>query len=223
MGVTRFCIHPAEGVATIEKIGGTKNPDIDAITALKPDLVLLNEEENRREDWVALRDRGIACHLSYPRNAAGAASLVSDLGSVVDREARAATIVADIESARREVAADTSMSRFAYLIWRKPWMTVNGDTYISAILEEAGGLNVFGEHQDRYPEITAEMLALAKPDRVLLSSEPFPFKDKHMGELATATGLSRQAFSLVDGENLSWHGSRTARGLRYAREVLAPV
>jgi len=223
VGITRFCIHPAEGVAGIQKVGGTKNPDIGNIVALRPDLVLLNEEENRREDWQALHEQAIACHLSCPRNAAEATELVADLGRVLGAEAAASRICGSIEAARQAVAADKPATpvRFAYLIWRNPLMTVNGSTYISALLGEAGGVNVFAEREPRYPEISAEDLAAAAPDRVLLSSEPFPFKDKHLTELAEATALPRDRFALVDGEQLSWHGSRTAIGLRYALTLLS--
>jgi ABC-type Fe3+-hydroxamate transport system substrate-binding protein len=110
--------------------------------------------------------------------------------------------------------------RFAYLIWRKPWMSVNADTFASALLELAGGENVFGARPVRYPEITAEALGEVQPDVVFLSTEPFPFEERHADELALLTGLARARFALADGEYLSWHGSRTPDGIDYAAGLI---
>jgi ABC-type Fe3+-hydroxamate transport system substrate-binding protein len=110
--------------------------------------------------------------------------------------------------------------RFAYLIWRKPWMSVNRDTFASALLELAGGENVLGARTARYPEVTVAELADAEPDLVLLSTEPFPFQEKHADELAEHTGIPRARFAIADGEYLSWHGSRTPDGIDYAAELI---
>lgn len=219
VGITKFCIHPAEAVAGIEKVGGTKDPKIERILALKPDLVLLNREENRREDWEALDQAGISCHLSFPRTVADCRALVADLGGLLHAEAKATQILSAIDdSAERaqKAASQNPNVPFAYLIWRKPWMTVNSKTYISKLLSDAGGLNVFADAEQDYPAITAQQIAAAKPRMILLSSEPFPFKQKHIDELAAATGLPKAQIHLVDGELLSWHGSHTADGLDYA-------
>jgi len=111
--------------------------------------------------------------------------------------------------------------RFAYLIWRQPWMSVNADTFASALLELAGGRNVFGQRPVRYPELTPESLAAAEPDLVLLGSEPFPFEERHADELARLSGLPRRRFALADGEYLSWHGSRTPEGIDHAVALIA--
>ena len=110
--------------------------------------------------------------------------------------------------------------RYAYLIWPDPWMTVNGDTFVSAMLALPGGVNVFASLPDRYPAIAPAMLREADPDLVLLASEPFPFKPRHADDLASLTGLPRDRFIFVDGELLSWHGSRTPRGIVYAGKVV---
>lgn len=228
VGRTKFCHHPADRVAAVETLGGTKNPKVDRIVALAPDLVLLNEEENRREDAEALAAAGIPLHVSFPRDAAGTAAMVRDIGAALDARAPAEAIAADIEarSARVRAAAEARAAagappvRWAYLIWRRPWMAVNGDTFVHALLAQAGGANVFADRAARYPEITAAELAAADPDVVLLSSEPFPFADKHADELAAETGLPRARFRLADGELLSWHGSRTPAGVDYAAEIM---
>ncbi|MCY2961925.1 MAG: helical backbone metal receptor [Planctomycetota bacterium] len=219
VGVTEWCVHPSEGVARIEKIGGTKTPDVGRIVELAPDLVLMNEEENRREDAESLRRAGIACHVSMPRDAAETAAMVRSIAAAIDRPESGAAIAGDIE--RRIVDAKLKASgkprvRFAYLIWRKPYMAVNGDTYASALLELAGAENVFASRTVRYPEITPEELAAAAPDVVLLCTEPFPFQERHADELAQLTGLARHRFEIADGEYLSWHGSRTPAGIDYA-------
>jgi ABC-type Fe3+-hydroxamate transport system substrate-binding protein len=224
VGVTKFCVHPAQGVARIEKVGGTKDPDVARIVALEPDLVLMNEEENRREDAEALALAGIPCLSSFPRDCAGTAEMVRALGAALERPEEAERIAQDIEqrSARvRASARDRRPVRFAYLIWRKPWMAVNADTFASALLTQAGGVNVFAERTERYPEITPEELASAAPDRVLLCTEPFPFQPKHADELAELTKLPRERFTIADGEYLSWHGSRTPAGIDYAEALIA--
>jgi len=228
VGRTKFCHHPADRVATVETLGGTKNPKVARIVALAPDLVLLNEEENRREDAEALAAAGIPLHVSFPRDAAGTAAMVRDIGAALDARDAAEPIAADIEarSARvREAAAARAATgappvRWAYLIWRRPWMAVSGDTFVHALLAQAGGANVFADAAARYPEITPAELAAADPDVVLLSSEPFPFTDAHADALAEETGLPRARFRLADGELLSWHGSRTPAGVDYAANVL---
>lgn len=224
VGRTKFCVHPAKLVDRVEKVGGTKNPKIDRIIELAPDLVLLNEEENRREDAVSLVAAGIKCHVSFPKNAADTAAMVRSIGEALSRAADAERIAIDIERRdERARAAAASLKRvaFAYLIWRDPLMTVNGDTFVSALLVNAGGENVFASGTSRYPTISAEELAAAEPDVVLLSTEPFPFKELHADEIAKQTGLRRDRFRIVDGERLSWHGSRTPAGIDYASEIIA--
>ncbi len=226
VGRTKFCIHPADRVGAVPSVGGTKDPKIDRIIALAPDLVLLNEEENRREDAEALAAAGVRCHVSFPKNAADTAAMVRDVGAALDASAAADGIARDIERrlARATAAAAARRAppvRWAYLIWRRPWMTVSGDTFVSAMLHDAGGVNVFADRTTRYPTIEPAELAAADPDLVLLSSEPFPFRDAHADELAAESGVPRDRFLHVDGELLSWHGSRTARGIDYAAQLMS--
>jgi ABC-type Fe3+-hydroxamate transport system substrate-binding protein len=224
VGRTRFCVHPEGLVDQVERVGGTKNPKIPRILELAPDLVLLNEEENRREDWEALEGAGIRCHVSFPRDVAGTAAMVRDIAAVLGRAAEGERIASDIEARAARVAAAAARRapvRYTYLIWRDPWMAVSGDAFVSAMLGLAGGENVFAGAAERYPAITAEELRDAAPDRVFLSSEPFPFTATHAAELAAVTGLPLERFVLADGELLSWHGSRTARGVDYADTLLS--
>ena len=223
VGITRFCVHPADGVAGIEQVGGTKDPDVERIRALAPDLVLMNREENRVEDAEALRAAGLRVHDSMPRTLAETAAMVRSIGDALGRSERGEAIARDIEARAERVrsrAATKPRVRFAYLIWRKPWMSVNADTFAHALLELGGGTNVFGDRPVRYPEVTAESLSEAEPALVLLGSEPFPFEEKHGDELARLTGLARSRFALADGEYLSWHGSRTPAGIDYAAGLI---
>lgn len=223
VGISRYCVHPAAVVEKIEKVGGTKDPRIARIVELAPDVVLLNEEENRREDAEALEEAGLRLHVTLPRTPAETAAMVREVGALLERGEAAERIARDIEKRServRRAARGRPAVRWAYLIWRKPWMTVNSDTFVDALLAQAGGRNVFGDRTERYPEVTAEEIAAADPAAVLLASEPFPFEEKHVDELAEATGLGRGRFRLVDGELLSWHGSRTPRGIDYAERVI---
>ena len=223
VGRTKFCVHPEGRVEHIEKVGGTKNPKVARIIELAPDLVLLNEEENRVEDAEALAAAGVRCHTSMPVSVADTAEMVRSIGRAVDRPEAAESIAADIErrAARVRAAAEgRPAATYAYLIWRGPIMTVNDDTFVAALLGLAGGVNVFGEAEERYPTITAEELVAAEPNGVLLSTEPFPFDEKYRDELVEATGLPAEWFRIVDGELLSWHGSRTPAGIDYAETVI---
>ena len=223
VGRTKFCIHPADRVDAIEKVGGTKNPKVARVIELAPDVVLLNAEENRREDAEALQAAGINCHVSFPRTAVETASMVRSIAEALHADGEGDRIARDIEARHARVidaAKGRTPIRFAYLIWRDPWMTLNSDTFVSALLTDAGGVNVFGDRSARYPSITELELQAAKPDVVLLSTEPFPFKPTHADELSSASGIARDRFEIVDGELLSWHGSRTPAGVDYAEDVI---
>jgi iron complex transport system substrate-binding protein len=159
-----------------------------------------------------------------PRTASDTAEMVRSIASAIDRQLQGEEIAADIERRAARVATDAAGRppvSFAYLIWRDPWMTVNTDTFVDALLSLAGGRNVFASATERYPVATLDQLREASPDLVLLSSEPFPFTELHADELAERTEIPRERFRLVDGELLSWHGSRTPRGIDYAETVIA--
>jgi ABC-type hemin transport system substrate-binding protein len=237
VGRTAWCRRPAGRVEAVERVGGTKTPDVARILALRPALVLMNEEENRREDEAALAAAGLGVHRSLPRDAAGAAAMVRSVAAALSAlggeaapargraladaiEARAAALARDVA---RERGAGRGPTRFAYLIWRAPWMAAGPDTYASALLELAGGVNVLRDAPElaaRYPAIEAARLAALAPDRVLLASEPFPFGAAHAAELARVTGLPPQRLRLVDGERLSWHGVQTPAGLEEAARLM---
>ena len=224
VGITKFCVRPADRVGGVEKVGGTKDPRIARIVALAPDLVLLNEEENRLEDAEALARAGLACHTSMPRTLEETAAMVRSIAATLERPAEGERIARDIERRSQRVRAEARAKapvRWAYLVWREPLMTVNRDTFVDALLSQAGGVNVFADERERYPTVDAERLRAANPDLVLLCTEPFPFREVHADELARATGLPRSRFRIADGEYLSWHGSRTPDGIDYAAGLIA--
>ncbi|MCZ6598050.1 MAG: helical backbone metal receptor [Planctomycetota bacterium] len=230
VGITKYCVRPADRVGAVEKVGGTKNPDIDRIVELAPEVVLLNEEENRVEDAEALQSAGVHCHVSFPRNVSGTAEMVRSIGAELGRGGEAKRITSDAESIARDIeerservrraARERPPVRFAYLIWRKPWMTVNADTFAHDLLAQAGGVNVFAAKPERYPEVALDELRESDPELVLLGTEPFPFEQKHADELAEEAGLPRERFRVADGEYLSWHGSRTPDGIDYAEDLI---
>jgi iron complex transport system substrate-binding protein len=223
VGRTKFCVHPAGAVDAVERVGGTKNPKVDRIIALAPDLVLMNEEENREEDAAALRAAGLRVHSSMPRTVLETSAMVREIAALVGAEAQGRSLAAaiDIEGARVMAAAACHPPvRYAYLIWWEPLMVAGGGTFIEGILGAAGGVNAFADASERYPTISVDALIRAEVDAVLLSSEPFPFADRHVDVLAETTKIPSARFRLVDGELLSWHGSRTVAGLRYAGELM---
>jgi ABC-type Fe3+-hydroxamate transport system substrate-binding protein len=152
--------------------------------------------------------------------------MVRSIGAAIHASAEAERIALDIETREQRVRAAARgqrLVRFAYLIWREPIMVAAADTFVDALLGLTGGENVFSAREERYPTVTAEELTLADPAGVLLSTEPFPFQDRHADELSELTGLPRDRFRFVDGELLSWHGSRTPRGIDYAESVIADL
>ena len=221
VGRTKFCVRPHGLIDAVERVGGTKNPRIERIEALAPDLVLMNEEENRREDAEALAARGLRVLSTFARDVAGAAEALVTIGDAVDAAAEARSWAARIDERARQIvreAAERPRRRFVYLIWQKPWMAAAPGTYIDALLTLAGGENAVAAGESRYPEVDGARLAAA--ELVLLSSEPFPFAERHAQELSAETGIARERLRLVDGELLSWHGTRTLAGLDYAAELL---
>ena len=223
VGVTEYCVHPRGQVERVERVGGTKDPKVARIAELRPDLVLVNQEENRREDAEALAAAGVRCHNTFPKSAWDTAAMVRSIGAALERRDEAERIAVDIEQRADRVLCASAGKRevtWAYLIWRKPYMTVNRDTFVDALLSLAGGRNVFAALPERYAQVTPRELGASKPERVFLCTEPFPFEPAHADELARAAKLPRASFVIANGEYLSWHGSRTPAGVDYAESLI---
>jgi len=222
VGVTRYCTDPPEVVAAVQRVGGTKNPDLDRILRLAPDLVLVNSEENRHEDFQGLSAAGLSLFVSFPRTLEAVAGSVVRLAAALGAETAAASMVIEIEEARQSVPL--RRARVFCPIWRKPWMSFNRDTYGHDLLLCAGGENVCAGYGERYPIVDLAAVAQADPEVVLLPSEPYPFGERHRGLLGalddTATGRTGR-IHLVDGRDLFWYGPRTAPAVRTLRRLLA--
>ncbi len=216
VGATKFCVEP-RSMPGVVRVGGTKDPSVERILALEPTLVFANREENRLEDVLALEAAGVKVHTSMPRRAAEVPALIRDVGSAVACEPGAEVAAAGVERALEEARASArgvAPWRFAVLVWRRPWIAASADTFLSNLLAEAGGINVIEAAVNRYPEVTLGEVASLAPDLIVLPSEPFPFAQKHVDELAAVAYADPPRFLLCDGQLLTWHGSRTALGLR---------
>jgi ABC-type Fe3+-hydroxamate transport system substrate-binding protein len=199
---TRFCEQP--GLPTV---GGTKNPDVAAIAVLAPDLVVVNDEENRAEDAGALAAAGLTVHSMSPRSVGDVGPAVRALASAVGAPVPA-RFGADEWERWLAAARSTRGRRTAFVpVWRRPWMSLAGDTYGSSLLALLGVDNVFADAATRYPEVTTDEVAARRPDVILLPSEPYEFRPKHAEELRRE--VPDAPVSFVDGRDLFWWGVRT--------------
>ncbi len=220
---TRYCTELAAALRDVVRIGGTKTPDREAILALAPDLVLGNGEENRAEDlaWLGARVRVV---VQTPRTVATAIAGLHELAALLGAAgaAAAAPWLAAL-AALPPAAPAASPLRVYYAIWRKPWMSVNRDTFVHDVLAHCGVINVCAEASARYPECAPADAAARGLDVVLLASEPWSFDAVQRDELAAAGVFGRARLLLCDGRDFCWHGVHMAKGLPRARAVLAAL
>ena len=213
VGRTGFCIHPRETVRTIPKVGGTKNVKLDRIQSLAPTHAVVNVEENRRETAEALADFIPHIIVTHPQGPRDNLNLYRLLGGIFDREANAERLCACFEDAYARVSKAPRQPRgVLYLIWREPWMTVAPQTYISQTLALFNWQTQPTTTAEPYPQVDLKAFA-GKVDRVLLSSEPYHFRERHLAEVVAA--VDGAGVSLIDGEMTSWYGSRAIKGLHY--------
>ena len=223
VGRTGFCIHPREAVRDVPKIGGTKNVKLDALRALNPTHVIVNVDENDLDTFKKIQKFVPHVIVTHPNAPADNIALYRILGQVFNAEEHAEQLVAELQ---RELDACMTTAwnpeRVLYLIWKDPWMAVASDTYIARTLASVGW-NVVIEPGGwsgaaRYPVLSDFEAAARAVDRVLLSSEPFMFRQHHAAELRDLLNLP---IDLIDGEMTSWYGSRAIRGLSYLRDFRA--
>lgn len=214
VGITKFCIHPTAWRRNKQRIGGTKNIHTATIRSLQPDLIIANKEENIREEVLALMS-GFPVYVSDVNNLPDALGMIRDIGRITGKEAAALNMAAEISNGFDGLVVRQPV-KAAYLIWREPYMTVGGDTFINDMMKRAGLHNVFA-NRERYPAITLTDLQQSGCSVVLLSSEPYPFKAQHQEELRHA--LPGVEVILVDGEYFSWYGSRMLHAPAYFRHL----
>jgi ABC-type Fe3+-hydroxamate transport system substrate-binding protein len=213
VGRTGFCIHPWETVRRVPKVGGTKDIKLERIRDLEPTHVIVNVDENRREDADALAEFVPHVVVTHPLGPLDNLDLYRLLGVTFGREAQAEWLCAEFERALDELRARAwEPQDVLYLIWRDPWMAVAPDTYIAQMLALVGWRTHPLHSDDRYPTVELQECA-SRVDRVLLSSEPYHFSERHLAEVAAAAPDAQ--VSLIDGEMTSWYGSRAIQALRY--------
>ena len=213
IGRTKFCIHPENAVQKIEIIGGTKNLNIAKIKSLNPDLIIANKEENVKEQIEELQ-KDFKVLVTNISNLEDNYYLLKTLGNLLEKQEIAQKFNLKIYEILAKFS-DLEKKKCAYLIWKNPYMTVGFDTFIHDILDKIGFQNIF-KNQKRYPEVSVVDLKAA--DYIFLSSEPFPFQQKHIDELQKE--LPAAKIFLVDGEAFSWYGTRLAKCESYFQNLV---
>ena len=209
VGITKFCIHPQEWSKTKTKIGGTKNFRLDEIKKLQPDLIIGNKEENY-EDGILELEKTYPVWMSDVSSFEQALEMVKSLGEITTCEKQAQEIIQSIVVSFDKLNRNP-LASVLYLIWKSPWIAVGRNTFIDNMLSKIGLENSI--QLNRYPELSEDQIQRLHPDIVMLSSEPYPFKDRHLVELQKL--LPDSKIKLVDGEFFSWYGSRMIQAPAY--------
>ena len=218
VGLTRFCVHPEDWKARKTIVGGTKQADAEKVRALQPDLILANLEENTQA-MVAELEELAPVYVTDVASLDDALAMIRTVGRLTGRPHSADALAAEIDEGFRSLPP-FELVQAVYLIWQDPIMTVGHGTFIHEMLARAGLVNVFGE-RTRYPEVTLAAIEAARPDVLLLSSEPYPFAEAHVEAFEQA--LPGVAVRLVDGEPFSWYGSRLRATPAYLEAVRADL
>ncbi|HMQ77580.1 MAG TPA: helical backbone metal receptor [Flavobacteriales bacterium] len=218
VGITKFCIHPDAWFRSKPRVGGTKKVDMDMVRALRPDLIIGNKEENAQADIEALETE-FPVWMSDVRDLESALDMIRRVGTLTGSDSKAAGLIAGIEQAFSSLRSHSPPLSAAYLIWHAPMMVAGADTFVNDMLGRCGLTNAFAHRPERYPEVSPAELAVADPDVILLSSEPFPFAERHILHYnALCPGAP---VHLVDGELFSWYGGRLLKAPAYFSGLLA--
>jgi ABC-type Fe3+-hydroxamate transport system substrate-binding protein len=215
IGITKFCVHPDHWFRSKPRVGGTKTVHVDRVAALKPDLIFANKEENVREQIEAL-EQVAPVWVSDIHTLDEALQMIRQASTLCNKSERGQDIANKIQAAFASFNF-SSGKRTAYCIWRRPWMWAGSDTFIHDLLQRCGLKNVLTASL-RYPEMDLAALSTLNPEIVLLSSEPYPFKEKHIAEVQEALPAAKVV--LVDGEMFSWYGSRLLQSASYLAGLL---
>lgn len=217
VGITKFCVHPEHWFQTKTRVGGTKQVNMERTRDLQPDLIIANKEENT-EEGILFLEKIAPVWISDVRNIEDAFKMIQDIGELVGRSEQASELISTIQGAMKR-ANGAQRKRILYLIWKDPYMAAGPDTFIHHMLEAAGFENALSDATLRYPELSIEQINQINPDMLLLSSEPFPFKTKHTGEVrATFPNIEVQE---VNGELFSWYGSRMLKAVEHFSSLYA--
>jgi ABC-type Fe3+-hydroxamate transport system substrate-binding protein len=215
VGITKFCVHPDAWFRSKPRIGGTKAIDAARIHALQPDLIIANKEENDKQQVEALATR-YPVWVSDVKTLSEALAMIRSVGALTGKETRAAELANEIDARFSILTTPSKTAMVAYLIWYRPWMAAGGDTFIHQMLRYCGFDNAFGD-RDRYPQIDPAELTGIPDLTILLSSEPYPFRQRHIHEIQKT--LPNARIMLVDGELFSWYGSRLLHAPDYFRQL----
>lgn len=219
IAITKFCVHPAAWFKRKERIGGTKTVDIEKVRRLHPDLIIANKEENTKEQVEELADT-FDVLLTDINNLEGACKMINDIGVLTGRQEAATLLSEKIKIKFNELRIPSKKIKAAYLIWQKPFMAAGGGTFINDMMLRCGMENLFSG-TGRYPEITLKELRDFACEIVLLSSEPYPFKEKHIPEISAQ--LPGTKIMLADGEMFSWYGSRLIKAADYFEPLITKL
>lgn len=211
VGITKFCIHPDEMFQSKTRIGGTKNINHSLIENLQPDLIIGNKEENTKDDMDELM-KHYPVWMSDVNTVTEAISMIHELGKITGKEQNANKIISEISFSEIKLSEN---KKVIYLIWHEPCFAVGKNTFIDDMMRNAGFCNCI--HENRYPEISGEMIRDLNPDYLFLSNEPFPFQKNHFNHYKNF--ISENKIKLVDGEMFSWYGSRMIKANVYFEKL----
>lgn len=216
VGVTKFCVHPGHLRKSTSVVGGTKKVNYEKIRALNPDIILCNKEENTLEMVRELKSISTV-HVSDIKSIDDAVELILQFGEIFNVRDNSEDLVEKFQKDLQQFREIPKPARTViYFIWRQPWMAAGKETFINTLLEINNWKNIVRDYEGRYPEIDIKDLDVLNPDLVLLSSEPFPFKEKHRKEIQAEY---KGEIELVDGEYFSWYGSRLVPALKYFQNL----
>lgn len=216
IGITRFCIYPEEWFKNKSRVGGTKNLHLDKIRELNPDILIGNKEENEKQQIKELM-KEFPVWMSDICTLENAMEMILAVGELTGVPEKAVTLSKQIQDSFDNLIPIKKQKRVAYLIWRRPYMAAAGGTFIDDMLQRCGLINVFNNYQ-RYPKISENDLITNKPEIIFLSSEPYPFKEKHISEIWSI--LPKSKIHLIDGELFSWYGSRLLHAPQYFLKLI---
>jgi ABC-type hemin transport system substrate-binding protein len=228
VAATRYCSEPRAGVRGLDRVGGTKDPDIRRICALRPDLVVASAEENRQQDFDTLVRAGLMVFVAFPLRVRAVPALLARLGSLVGARPAAEALAREQKDVLRRIAHHRARrpARVFCPIWKDPWMSFNKDTYAHDMLRCVGGRNVCALRAERYCIVSLEEIAATAPEIILLPDEPYRFVPQSLAELAplhgTPAGRANRV-QFIDGKALFWYGARTAGGLRVLQSLIAAL